>query len=46
MVSDEDIEKYISLQIKPKVQPHYFVISDILRDYSKYLEFINSRNGI
>lgn len=45
-VSDEDIEKYISLKIIPKVQPHYFVTSDILRDYSKYLDFIDSRNGI
>lgn len=46
IVSDEDIEKYISSRIKPKAQPHYFVVSDILRDYSKYLDFIDSRNGI
>lgn len=44
VVSDEEIEKYISLKIIPKVQPHYFVVSDILRDYSKYLDFIDGRN--
>lgn len=46
VVSDEDIEKYISLKITPKVQPHYFAVSDILRDYSKYLDFIDNRNRI
>lgn len=46
VVSDDDIKTYISSKIIPRVQPHYFVVSDILRDYSKYLDFIDSQNGI
>lgn len=37
-VSDKDITEYVSRKIIPKVQPHYFVTKDIMKDYNKYLE--------
>ncbi|WP_414150578.1 hypothetical protein ACIZ62_15655 [Acetobacterium carbinolicum] len=41
VITDEDIAGYVSNKIIPKVQPHYFVTTDILKGYNKYLDFLD-----